>query len=457
MFALPPLVALLVFILARPLDFIKDLREIPFLYIFVALTVFGLILDARLGYTRLRATPLMRWALGVMGLAVVSGVVMAPHAIADGVLVLAIVLTVFMLVSQSVQRFKALEAIAATVLLCSVWISAVCVHQGLQPLECVAVDQKDDHSAMGRPDGRSCAIEETCYLDPPEPQALYRCEHAGILGITSIAEGRVRYVGVLHDPNEVALTVSVALPLAVAFYQRRRNKRRLLFAALAALLAVVTVVMSKSRGGVLVLLAVLGVYFLKRYGWRGLFTGAAMSLPVLMLGGRSGAKADSSTTERLEIWHEGVEMVRAFPAFGVGHGQFTEHHHLTAHNSVLLAAAEAGLLAAVVWTGLVYVAIKVPLTVLREVHEPGGDVARTWALALLAAMAGMAVGTLFLTFNYHFVLWTYLGMSAALWACVRQHVPGFRVRFGLRDLGLVTATSGGLLVAVFITTRLMLG
>jgi hypothetical protein len=456
-FALPGIVALVVFMLARLLDFVEALRTVPFLHLFFALAMFGFMVDVRLGYIKLRATPQLFWALACIALALISDVVMAPEMLSKAALTLGIVGALFLVVGQGLGHFKALEVAAASVLACSVWIGAVCVHQGLQPLTCVAVDQKDDHTAMGRPDGRSCENIDQCYVDPPEPQALYRCEHAGMLGITSIDNGRVRYIGVLHDPNEVALTVSVALPIAVAFYQRRRSKLRVGLVAITGLIAAATVVMSQSRSGLIVFLAVMGVYFIKRFGVRGAVGAAFAVVPVLIYGGRAGQRAESSTTERLETWYEGLEMVRSYPVLGVGHGQFLQHHPLTAHNSVLLAAAECGLFGAILWTAVIYLSLKIPYRVLRDVREPEGEVARTWALSLMASVAGVAVGTLFLSFNYHFVLWVYVGMTAALWAAVRAHKPDFEVRFGWRDGALVAVGSLGLLALVFVATRAQLG
>ena len=37
-----------------------------------------------------------------------------------------------------------------------------------------------------------------------EPGAIYRCERVGLFGTVSVGEGRVRYRGVLKDPNELA-------------------------------------------------------------------------------------------------------------------------------------------------------------------------------------------------------------------------------------------------------------
>lgn len=453
MFALPGIVLLLAFVLARPFEFVPALRDVPFLHVFFAVAMFGLFIDARLGYIKLRATPQLPWLCALLGWCLVTVTVAQSDHLAMTVPALAIVLALFLVVGEGLQSLRALETVAAVVLACSLWISLVCVHEATTPFTCVAVEQKDDHSAMGEPDGRPCEIVDACYVDPPEPQAIYRCEHTGLLGITSVDGGRVRYVGVLHDPNEVALTVSLSVPLAVAFRQRRPNKARTALVAVTALLAGATVILSQSRGGLVVFAAVLAVYFLRRYGWRGALLAGLAALPLLLVGGRTGEGASSSTTERLEIWIEGLDMLRAHPLVGVGHDQFVRHHKLTAHNSFLLAAAEDGLPGILLWTSAVYFSLKVPVEVLRKVREPAAEPARIWALALLASLSALVVGSQFLTFNYHYVLWIYLGLSGALWHAVKRHLPELELPFGWRDPALIGAASAVVLAAIFISTR----
>ncbi len=146
-------------------------------------------------------------------------------------------------------------------------------------------------------------------------------------------------------------------------------------------------------------------------------------------------------------------MLKAHPLIGVGHDQFVRHHHLTAHNSFLLAAAENGLVGMLMWTAAVYFSFKGPVLVLRKVKEPEAEPARIWALALVTSLTALVVGTQFLTFNYHFVLWIYFGMSGALWHAVKRHRPDFDVAFGWRDPALIGAASAAVLTGIFISTR----
>src|SRR4029079_19404999 len=135
----------------------------------------------------------------------------------------------------------------------------------------------------GKPDGRPCETPRECYLGGAEPGAQYMCEHIGLFDTNSVDDGRVRYRGVLQDPNELALAVGAGLPLAFAFGQLRGRKfpRRLLV-LLSVILVSICAIMTRSRGGQLVFLAVLATYFIKRFGWRGLVFGVVLALPLLI-------------------------------------------------------------------------------------------------------------------------------------------------------------------------------
>ena len=122
--------------------------------------------------------------------------------------------------------------------------------------------------------------------------------------------------------------------------------------------------------------------------------------------------------------------------------------------------AELGPLGMLLFSIVVYLSLKIPLGVLRhvtpasEADASGGvSVARPWAMALLAAFAGLIVGIFFLSFAYHYVLWIYVGLAGALYSAVRTHDPSFRVRFGLKDLALVLAANAGIVATVFLYTK----
>src|SRR5262249_60221195 len=125
--------------------------------------------------------------------------------------------------------------------------------------------------------------------------------------------------------------------------EMRRSAPRL--ALLLGTIAVVMteIVLTQSRGGQLTLAAVLGAYFIKKYGYkRGALVGVVMAIPVVLLGGRSDDAANESMIERLGANCAGIKMLLWHPVIGVGLGNFTEEHPHTAHNAYILAAGELG-------------------------------------------------------------------------------------------------------------------
>ena len=158
--------------------------------------------------------------------------------------------------------------------------------------------------------------------------------------------------------------------------------------------------------------------------------------------------------ERLECWWVGLHLITASPGFGVGYGQFPEHHYLTAHNSFILTGAELGLVGLLLWSSILYISLKIPIQALRANLPP---VARSWAIALLASTLGLVVGSVFLSYAYKDVLWLYVGLNGVLYQAIRRHDPEFRVRFGVRDFGIVALADFGLLFAIAGYTGMKLG
>jgi hypothetical protein len=462
MFAIPGIIGLIFFIYVRPQEAIEPLRAVPFLYVCFAAWLFGMLLDWRTGNVRLRATPQLPFVVAFCLYSGVVAVLMAPKEAIEPLMGLAICVALYVGIAHSVQSFRALGVVAATVLAVVLFVSAVGTEQGFSHTGCVVIDQSvPNDTASGEYDGRPCTTAQSCYEGDAQPDAEYMCEKIGMLGTTSVGRGRVRYRGVLQDPNELALAAGIGLPLAFAVGAgRRRPLSRGLLLALSLLLVGACAVLTGSRGGQLVFLAALGVLFVKRFGPLGLAVGGGLALPLLLLGGRSGAEAMSSTQARADCWAEALLMWKAHPLLGVGLGRFGHFHYMTAHNSYLLALAELGVPGMLLFMAILYISAKIPIEVLRRYPQgarderaEGARVARPWAIALLAAFAGLAVGIFFLSFTYHYVLWIYLGLSGALYSAVRAHDSTFRVRFGPTDAAAVLGGCAGVIGLVYVYTR----
>ncbi len=437
------------------------MQAVPFLYLCFGLWLLGMVIDLRIGNVRWRKTPQLWLVIAFFVYASITAVVFGPSTAAKPLTTLAVCVALYFGIAHSVQSFRALAVVSGSVLAMVLFVCAVGTEQGFAPLGCVAIDESmPSDTASGKFDGRSCETSRTCYEGDAEPDAEYMCERIGLFGTTSIGQGRVRYRGTLQDPNELALAGGAGLPLAFALGRRRRSLGHGFLVTLTLALVGFCAVLTASRGGQLVFLAVLAVFFVKRFGYGGLAVGGVLALPLLLLGGRGGEEAASSTVERIDCWIEALSMWRSHPLTGVGLGRFNEYHYMTAHNSYLLTLAELGLPGMLLFTAILYTSAKIPIEVLRRFPRPPRGapedealVARRWAMAYLAAFAGLAVGIFFLSFSYHYVLWIYLGLAGALYSAVRTHAPWFRVRLRGFDVGAIAAIDGAIIVFVYFYTH----
>lgn len=441
MFAIPGISALIIFILARPQEFYPLLQRVPFLHLFTVLAVLGWVIDVRLRRLQPIAAPTLPWAIGFFLWAIIGTAVLLPDQLVPRMLEMASVFALYGTIAHAVQRFRTFQLVAGVLTATTLFVALVCFHQGLSDLQCVG---GEEHNAdiVGKPDGRACTDSEQCRGGDAEPGFEYRCEHVGLFGTYSIEE-RVRYRGDLHDPNEVALTISAgAMSLLIAFAMRKRTGHAVFFYGTAAGIVFWTVFMTQSRGGLVAGLLVPGVYIVRRYGPKSLIPAVMVALPVLMLGGRSGESADESTMERYEAWATGLTMFKHNPIFGVGAKQFAEHHYLTAHNAFVLAFAELGFPGFVLFVAIMYLSFKSLIVGLRDLRKvPGSDAATTWGLALLASLAGIVFQINTLSFTYHPVLWIFFALIGAWCSAIRYHLPAFRVKMTWRDFFIVIGLS----------------
>jgi putative inorganic carbon (HCO3(-)) transporter len=235
---------------------------------------------------------------------------------------------------------------------------------------------------------------------------------------------RIQGLGLMHDPNDLAMGMAVALGLIGGAWKARLQLRHLLLAAASGAL-VYGIYLTRSRGGALALVVVLWRFAAGRVGRvPALVLLVALGAGALALdfGGRSlSIQPDESASERLVAWTEGLEMLKAQPILGVGYGQFLDHHTLTAHNSLVLCFAETGLLGCFFWVGL-FVVTLLELRGLRNLpgNEPFDDMARQWAEGLQLSLIGFMTAAFFLSRTFVPTLYLIIGLSAALVVIARD-------------------------------------
>jgi O-antigen ligase len=461
MFALPGILGLLFFIYVRPQEILLDLQRLPLLYIFFGLALFGFAVDLRLRVNKAAPVPQLTWAILLFVWALVTLLIKAPEQATKGGLEFAVSITVFFVIAHSVHTFRALQMVTGLLLGLVLTLAIVGVHQGYAEYGCVMIDRQDASDlSTGTPDGRACRPLQDidCYLrGEPEPGADYICEKIGLLGTTSVA-GRVRYRGVLQDPNELALALSIGVAFAFAFASLKSGGGRKLLVAFTVVAVLVCVYLTQSRGGQLVFLTAIGVYGVWRWRWKAVAVVVLLApVGLVVLGGGSSERVDAaaSSEERMEAWITGLNLFRDSPIFGVGQGQFVQHHHLTAHNSYVLTLAETGVIGFMLWSGVLYVSIKtLLLAIMRYRDKPEAKVALAWGLALLASVAGLSVGIFFLSFAWHHLFWIYMGLVGAYYSAIRTHDPDFQVRMGWLDWMAIAGIGVSVMTVLYLYLRL---
>lgn len=158
---------------------------------------------------------------------------------------------------------------------------------------------------------------------------------------------RLRGLGEINDPNDFGQIQVCLIPLVFIFWQPRKTLRNLLYVLLPVGVLLFGTYLTHSRGALLALLAIAVLAARRRIGALpaillaiGMFAGA-MSLH--FTGGRE-ISAEAGA-DRTELWGEGLQILKFHPVFGVGPGEFAGNcggcGH-TAHNSLVLCAAELG-------------------------------------------------------------------------------------------------------------------
>jgi hypothetical protein len=453
---------LVVFLLLRPMDVWPEVAGLHSLEALTAITAVGVGWETLNGRPGSAASPQLPWlaafcawayAVSVACLGLDEGLT-AAWSITLGPFFMLLLVFAF-------GTMKRLRALMTVLFACLAFISVVAIHQGGEPRQCVElhVDASEPHAEPDMiPDGRACQGARFCEAEGGVPGSDYVCERVGWFRTTS-TQGRVRWRGQLDDPNEVAVIIGALLPFIFMFGSKgsdadaSRGGKRPLTLVLLGLFLLVTlwaVVLTQSRGGQIVVGVAVTSMLIRRYGWWTVVVGVLMTAPLVVLSWRSGVEAESSSVERAEILAEGLQLLKSHPLIGIGVAQFATENpmNMAAHNSYLLVATELGIPGLLVWCGLVWMTMKIPVAIVRRPPlglDPGIIL---FAEALAASMLALHVGVFFLSFIYKTIYFVWLALPGALYLAVRAAHPEFEVRVTKRDLAGTLVVAAVSIVAV---------
>lgn len=184
---------------------------------------------------------------------------------------------------------------------------------------------------------------------------------------------RIQYVGIFNDPNDLGMLFVTCIPMAFWLGSRggMMGLRRLWWWSLAGTL-LYGVYLTDSRGSLLGVLAMLGVYVWQTRGLfiagvGGVFAFAAMlALPSRL---QELDASEASAHGRIESWYEGLMMFRGDPLLGIGPDMYSDVYHLTAHNSFVLVLAETGIVGFTLWIAFIGYAFRMMWVASRPIAD----------------------------------------------------------------------------------------
>jgi hypothetical protein len=234
---------------------------------------------------------------------------------------------------------------------------------------------------------------------------------------------RIRSLGFLNDPNDFGQAMVMVLPLVGLFYRKRQFFRSLMICGAFASCLLYGINLTHSRGAVVGCLAIIVMALHKKIGTLRmgiLAVVAAAALGSLQIGGRSMSSHEESASGRVDAWWAGIQMFKHQPLLGVGFGNFTEHHELTAHNSFVLCFAELGFTGYFLWIAMLVICYKGLLEAIRFA-EPDSD-AQKMAQILQYSFVGYMACAAFLSRTYDPGLFLLLALCASVnWNISNQY------------------------------------
>jgi putative inorganic carbon (hco3(-)) transporter len=245
---------------------------------------------------------------------------------------------------------------------------------------------------------------------------------------------RITYVGPFGDPNDLGMSFLLAFAAAAHFTGRNNGIFiRLIGLGLAALFSY-GVFLTQSRGAFIGLLLMMAVYIRYNYSW--IFTifmcALGGGLSFIFAEGRFKEIdiEEESASNRVEAWYEGLQMFKSKPLLGVGPGNFTDNHPITAHNSLVLALAELGVVGYTLYFSILclalYFVFKLVFAAYKTKHSSPSptkpiQIQSAVMLTLCMAFVGMFVGSMFLSRTYFILTYFLLALIVAAYAIVKPN------------------------------------
>ncbi len=200
---------------------------------------------------------------------------------------------------------------------------------------------------------------------------------------------RLRGLGWVADPNDFSQVLVSLMPLLFLWWRPKQTFFNFVFILVPMLLLLVAMYLTHSRGAALALIVVCIFTFRKKIGTVPSLILATLLFGLTLVVGWSGGRDTSmeAGADRLDLWAGGLEMLKTHLLFGVGLGHFPDYMGITAHNSVVVCAAELGMIGLFFWAYLLLSTVRTGMQ-LGKLTAPAPKQDDTFALPGTEAGAG---------------------------------------------------------------------
>jgi O-antigen ligase len=264
---------------------------------------------------------------------------------------------------------------------------------------------------------------------------------------------RIRGLGFMSDPNDLAQAMVMVLPFLWGMVRRGHRLRNAVLVWLPGLVLGYAIYLTHSRGALIGLASLFFFALRERFGAMKTMLGiAGVSMAASVSGfggGREFSSGEESAGSRIDAWYEGLQMLKSSPLFGVGYGNFLDHHHLTAHNSFVLCFAELGLVGYFFWMALIVLVYQGLSRVIVKGDKDAEE--RKLAVLLRSSLVAFLTCSWFLSRTYQPTLFLMLGLATSVWYCWMKQAADKKERKARRELhwgGLTIALMVGSILAV---------
>ena len=269
-----------------------------------------------------------------------------------------------------------------------------------------------------------------------------------LIGNEPTLDGRIRWIGIFGDPNDLALLIISFFPFVLMnLFDRHVSKPKKTALLIIGAANILALVYTNSRGGFIALFLIIAFFSYWRWGvLRGLIIGGMLLFAAVFISpSRMGELSpyEHSASGRVYAWIDGLVMLKNKPFLGVGFKNFAAIHGRAAHSAFIECMAELGIIGYFCWLALLY-------TSFADVVRVGGrtmtGTENKYAGTLLLSLVGFLGSAFFLSQAYSPVLYILLALSATTVKCAEITVTQPKLLSSWETVRIALLIGGSILV-----------